>query len=197
MNHTVTTLTPDAIEARLAALPRREIAHRGAPAAVLVALCARGGEPHVLLTRRAKGMRHHGGQYAFPGGRCDAGDRDRVATALREAHEEVGIAPDDVRVLGMLDDFTTSTGFIVTPVVGWIAHPYAYVLSEREVALAVELPLRDFLSPQPARTLLHEGFRRIVMAFDVDGHFIWGATAAMLRDLARRLGPRPQPPRAP
>lgn len=197
MNHRVTTLTPDAIAARLAALPRRALTHRGAPAAVLVALCARAGETHVLLTRRARGMRHHGGQYAFPGGRCDEGDRDRVATALREAHEEVGIAPDDVRVLGMLDDFTTSSGFIVTPVVGYIAHPYPYVLSEGEVALAVELPLGAFLSPQPARTLLYEGFRRIVMAFDVEGHFIWGATAAMLRDLARRLGPLAQPPRAP
>lgn len=187
MTAAVGTLTPDAIAARLAATSRKVITHRGDPAAVLVALCDRDGEPHVLLTRRARGMRHHGGQYAFPGGRRDPEDRDAIATALREADEEVGIAPSDVRVLGMLDDFTTSSGFIVTPVVGWIAHPYAYRVNEREVALVVELPLRAFVTPQPARTLLFEGFRRIVMAFDVDGHFIWGATSAMLRDLARRL----------
>lgn len=180
-------LTPDVIAERLAREPRRVITHRGDPSAVLVAMCAREGEPHVLLTRRAKGLRHHGGQYAFPGGRRDPGDVDAVATALREADEEVGLAPSDVRVLGTLDDYTTSTGFIVTPVVGWIPHPYAYRLSEREVELAIELPLRAFLTPQPARTLLFEGFRRIVMAFDVEGHFIWGATSAMLRDLARRL----------
>ncbi len=184
-------LTPDAIAERLAALPRKAITHRGDPAAVLVPMCEREGEPHILITRRAKGMRHHGGQYAFPGGRRDAEDRDAVATALREADEEVGIAPADVRVLGMLDDYTTSSGFIVTPVVGWISHPYPYRLSEREVELAIELPLRAFITPQPARTLLFEGFRRIVMAFDVDGHFIWGATSAMLRDLARRLRQAP------
>lgn len=180
-------LTPDQIATRIAASPRKTITHRGDPSAVLVAMCERDDETHVLLTRRAKSLRHHGGQYAFPGGRRDAEDRDAVATALREAHEEVGIAPDDVRVLGMLDDYTTSSGFIVTPVVGWITHPYPYRLSEREVDLAIELPLRAFITPQPARTLLYEGFRRIVMAFDVEGHFIWGATSAMLRDLARRL----------
>jgi 8-oxo-dGTP pyrophosphatase MutT (NUDIX family) len=187
MTDAVAHLTPDAVAERLARHPRKVITHRGEPAAVLVAMCERDGEAHVLLTRRASGMRNHGGQYAFPGGRRDPEDRDAVATALREAHEEVGIAPGDVRVLGLLDDFTTSSGFIVTPVVGWIAHPYPYRLSEREVAMAVELPLRAFVAPQPARTLLFEGFRRIVMAFDVDGHFIWGATSAMLRDLARRL----------
>ncbi len=182
-----TRLTPDAVAARLASQPRKVLTHRGDPAAVLVPLCERDREAHVLLTRRASHLRHHGGQYAFPGGRRDEGDRDAVETALREADEEVGIAPGDVRVLGLLDDYTTSSGFIVTPVVGWIPHPYPYKLNEREVAMAVELPLRAFITPQPARTLLFEGFRRIVMAYDVDGHFIWGATSGMLRDLARRL----------
>lgn len=184
----MTALTPEAVAARLGSQPRRASPLRGRPAAVLVPLLDRGGETCVLLTRRAEGLRKHGGQYAFPGGRRDEGDRDAVATALRESEEEVGIAPSDVRVLGLLDDYITSSGYVVTPVVGWIPHPYAYRPSEGEVALVLELPLQAFLTPQRARTLLFEGFRRIVMAFDVEGHFIWGATASMLRDLARRLG---------
>lgn len=181
------TLTPDEVSARLAAAPRRVSAMRARPSSVLVALTERGGENAVLLTRRAATLRKHGGQYAFPGGRRDEGDADAVATALREAQEEVGVEARDVRVLGLLDDYITTSGYVVTPVVGWIPHPYPYRPNAAEVDLVLELPLQAFLAPQRARTLLFEGFRRIVMAFDVEGHFIWGATASMLRDLARRL----------
>jgi 8-oxo-dGTP pyrophosphatase MutT (NUDIX family) len=184
---TMTLLDADEVAQRLARLPRTERVLKGERAAVLIPLFDRGGDTHVLLTRRAATLRKHGGQYSFPGGRSDEGDRDATHTALREAHEEVGIAPDDVRVLGLLDDYHTSSGFVVTPVVAWIPHPYAYTPNAREVDRVVELPLHAFLVPQRARTLLFEGLRRIVMAFDVEGHFIWGATAAMLRDLARRL----------
>ncbi len=182
----------DRIAAQLASLPRRALTWRGTRAAVLVALCGQETsheEPRVLLTKRAAGMRHHGGQYAFPGGRCDPTDRDAIHTALREADEEVGLDPSRARVLGMLDDHTTSTGFLVTPVVAWVEGPVVWRRSEVEVAEVLELPLRAFLTPQPARTLAGEGFRRIVMAYEVDGHFIWGATSSMLRDLARRLAP--------
>lgn len=160
---------------------------RGRAAAVLVGLLDRDGETCVLLTRRASHLRKHGGQYAFPGGRCDEGDRDAAATALREADEEVGLRPSDVQVLGLLDDYVTSSGYVVTPVVGWVPFPYAYRAAPEEVDVVLQLPLAAFLTPQRARTLAFEGLRRIVMAFDVDGHFIWGATASMLRDLARRL----------
>jgi 8-oxo-dGTP pyrophosphatase MutT (NUDIX family) len=180
-------LGPEEIARRLGTSPRKTIGHRGDPAAVLIALFERNGETSLLLTRRARHLRKHGGQYAFPGGRRDPGDDSTVATALREAHEEVGIVSSDVRVLGALDDYTTSSGFIVTPVVGWIAHPYVYRTNPQEVEYIAELPLQSFLQPQPARTLWFEGFRRIVMAFDVEGHFIWGATASMLRELVRRL----------
>ncbi len=181
-------MTPDEVAARLGAHTRKVSTYSGRPAAVLVPLLTRNGEAHVLLTKRSDDLRKHRGQYSFPGGKCDEDDRDAVATALREAEEEVGIAPGDVRVLGLLDDYNTVTDYVVTPVVGWIPHPYAYRPNAREVAYVVELPLRAFLQPQRARTLLFEGLRRIVLAFDVDGHFIWGATASMLRDLARTLG---------
>lgn len=180
-------LTPDEIEARLARSPRRAAAVRGRPAAVLVPLLERCGETCVVLTKRASTLRKHAGQYAFPGGRRDEGDRDATATALREAEEEVGLAPRDVRVLGALDDYLTTSGYLVTPVVGFVPHPYPWRPSADEVERVVVLPLDAFVTPQRARTLLFEGFRRIVMAFDVEGHFVWGATASMLRDLARRL----------
>jgi 8-oxo-dGTP pyrophosphatase MutT (NUDIX family) len=120
--------------------------------------------------------------------RRDEGDADLVATALREAHEEVAIEPADVRVLGMLDDHVTSTDFVVTPVVGWIPHPYAYRADPAEVALVVELPLSAFATPPSARTVRAGDRRRIVLPFEVAGHPVWGATAAMLRELAARLG---------
>ena len=118
---------------------------------------------------------------------ADRGLRSRAKGLLREAHEEVGLRPEDVRVLGLLDDYVTSSGYVVTPVVGWVPHPYVYRAAPEEVDVVLQLPLAAFLTPQRARTLAFEGLRRIVMAFDVEGHFIWGATASMLRDLARRL----------
>lgn len=182
---------PEEVEARLAARPRATRAGRGeVPAAVLVPLLRRDGVAHVMLTQRQASMRHHGGQFAFPGGRRDEGDRDAVATALREAYEEVGLEPAAVRVLGMLDDHVTSTGFVVTPVVGWIPSGLRYRVSAAEVAQVVELPLAAFSAPPRARTVAASGHRRIVLPFEVQGHLVWGATAAMLRELAARLSAR-------
>lgn len=180
-------ITPERVEARLAVRPRRLVGGELRPAAVLVGLLERAGEAHVLLTRRSENLRVHSGQYAFPGGARDADDADAVATALREAHEEIGLRPGDVRVLGLLDDHPTITGYVVTPVVGWVPHPYEYAPSPHEVALVAELPLRAFLQPRRAYTLRFEHFRRIVLAFDVEGHFIWGATASILASLAELL----------
>ncbi|MEZ4392439.1 MAG: CoA pyrophosphatase [Polyangiales bacterium] len=182
---------PDEVEARLGARARVVRAGRGeVPAAVLVPLLRRDGAAHVMLTLRQAAMRRHGGQFAFPGGRRDEGDRDAVHTALREAHEEVGLDPAAVRVLGMLDDHSTSTGFVVTPVVGWIPSGLRYRLSEDEVAQVVELPLAAFSALPRARTVAAQGHRRIVLPFEVQGHLVWGATAAMLRELAARLAAR-------
>jgi 8-oxo-dGTP pyrophosphatase MutT (NUDIX family) len=181
---TLDAITPDELARRLAARTRDAATLPGRPAAVLAALSRHSDGPHVLLTKRTEGLRTHGGQYALPGGRADPDDDSAVATALREAHEEVGIDPADVRVLGLLDDQRTTSGYVVTPVVGWIRHPYPFRLSPDEVALALELPLRAFVAPPRPRTLLAAGLRRLVPSFDVGGHVIWGATARILRNLA-------------
>lgn len=179
---------PDEVEARLKARPR--VARPGVnevPAAVLVPLLSRAGASHVLLTQRHPSLRHHGGQWSFPGGRRDHGDLDAVATALREAHEEVGVDPLCVRVLGLLDDHITSTGFVVTPVVAWLSSAAPYRLNPIEVAQVGEFPLAAFSAPPRARTLSAGAHRRIVLPFEVQGHLVWGATAAMLRELVARL----------
>src|SRR5262249_36600278 len=104
-------------------------------AAVLVPLLAVDGEPSLLFTRRASGLPHHQGQVAFPGGRHEPGaDADLAATALREAHEEIGLAPADVHLLGALDDIeTVSTRFVITPFVGVVPWPYDFHPCPREV----------------------------------------------------------------
>lgn len=189
-------LNPDELATRLAAHARTRVRAQatdtGRPAAVLVGLLDHDGETHVLLTRRAEHLREHGGQYAFPGGQRDATDADAVATALREAREEVGLAPDAVRVLGLLDDTLTLTNYVVTPVVAWLPHPYGYTPDAREVALVVDLPLQRFAEPRRARTLRFPGYRRIALGYPVDGHFVWGATATILRDLVAFITRSPE-----
>lgn len=177
----------DDVARKIAARPRVTLSGPR-PASVLVALMQRDDGVAVLLTRRPATMRNHAGQYAFPGGLRDADDADEVATALREAHEEVGIAPHDVDVLGVLDDRDTTTGYVMTPVVGWIRHPYAYAPNPREVEYVTELPLRAFFAPRRARTLQLPTHRRCALGWDIDGHFVWGATAWVLYDLTVRLG---------
>lgn len=183
-------MDPDELEHRLATHPRLESAARLRHAGVLVALSRPPGEPapRVLLIQRTDQMRHHGGQYAFPGGARDDADATVIGTALREAHEEVGLAPDEVRVLGLLDDQATISGFVVTPVVGWIPHTCALRPSAAEVTRIVQLPLTAFLAPPLALVTPGDGMRRIVLVYDVDGHFIWGATASILAGLARVIG---------
>lgn len=182
-------IEPDELERRLAARQRTPSAAKGRAAAVLIPLFQQNDSVRVLLIKRTETVRHHKGQYALPGGSRDAGDDSVVQTALREAHEEVGIVPADVRVLGLLDDLVTITGFVVTPVVGWVPHPYAYRIDPNEVALVAELPLNEFVTPPKARTLLGEGLRRLVLSYDIDGHFIWGATASIMRNLATVVRP--------
>jgi 8-oxo-dGTP pyrophosphatase MutT (NUDIX family) len=142
-------------------------------AAVLVPLFERDGEVHVQLVRRPETMRNHGGQVAFPGGKIDPEDESLRATALREADEELGIGPASVDVLGALDDCPTSTGYIVTPWVGWLADNLTLRPNPEEVARAFAPPLRAFLEP-PEGILPWHGWT-------VDGEHVWGATAAMLR----------------
>ena len=164
-------------------------------ASVLVPLVDR-GELMVLLTQRTAHLYDHPGQISFPGGRAEAADRDAVDTALREAQEEIGLAPDFVHVLGALPLYTTGTGFIVTPVIALVDPGFTVVADSFEVAEVFEVPLRFLMTPGNHRW--HEvdwaGARREYLSMpwphpsaEREPYFIWGATAAMLRNLYRLL----------
>jgi 8-oxo-dGTP pyrophosphatase MutT (NUDIX family) len=159
------------------------------PAAVLILLIARETGHTVLFTRRADHMRRHAGQIAFPGGRCEAGETPWAA-ALREAHEEVGIDPGGVRLLGLSTHFRTWTGFHITPVVGVIDTPGPLVLNPSEVAEAFEVPLAFLMDPanfERRRRDLPPGPPRWLYALTWRNWEIWGATAAMLHALQMRM----------
>lgn len=170
------------------------------PASVLVPLVMR-EQPSVLLTQRTSHLKKHAGQISFPGGRSEPSDPDAVATALREAQEEVGLAPERVQVLGSLPTYTTGTGFIVTPVVGLIEphgqerEQLALRADPSEVEDIFEVPLSFLMDPRfhQRRALDLAGTRLEFFAMPWTSHvndkeyFIWGATAAMLRNLYRFL----------
>jgi len=159
------------------------------PAAVLIGLIPRADGFQVLLTRRTEGLRHHGGQISFPGGRIETEDSDPVAAALREAHEEVGLAPSLTSPLGFLDPFVTITGFHVFPVVAQISLEYVPLLDPGEVAEAFEVPLDFLLDPANERRTEVEylGRMRPLIEFGYRHYRIWGATAAMLVNFRERL----------
>ena len=163
--------------------------HALCAAAVLVGLVDRGAGEHVLLTRRHEGLRHHGGQISFPGGRIEASDADPVAAALREADEEIGLRPAQARVLGYLDSFTTITGFHVYPVVAQVAPDFVARRDPSEVEEVFEVPLSFLLEPGNARRVELEfrGARRSVLEFQFQDWRVWGVTAAMLVNLRQRL----------
>ncbi|MEZ5668843.1 MAG: CoA pyrophosphatase [Alphaproteobacteria bacterium] len=157
------------------------------PAAVLVPVLRRDDEDMVLFTVRHRRLKRHAGQISFPGGRMDPDDRDAVATALRETHEEIGLPPEAVRVLGALDCYVTRTGYRVTPVVGVIEVPPALVLCDDEVEEAFEVPLSYVLDPrnQMRETWDGDGRRGQFYAIRFGARYIWGATAGMLVSLGQ------------
>ena len=158
-------------------------------AAVLVPVIARTQGPAVLFTRRTEHLAQHAGQISFPGGGAEACDRDAVATALRETQEEVGIGSTLVRPFGFLDCFETISSYCVTPVVADIDPAYVPVLEAGEVAEAFEVPLAFFLDANNLRRrrIDWRGKPRDVFEFHYNGKMIWGATAAMLLSLVRRM----------
>jgi 8-oxo-dGTP pyrophosphatase MutT (NUDIX family) len=174
------------IERRLAAYRARSVEPVGPlKAAVLLALYERDGVLHVVLTKRTDRVEMHKGEISFPGGACELDDADCEATALREAEEEIGLAPGDVRVIGRLDEAITISHFHVTPYVGVIdvaRSPYAWRPQEREVAEVLEVPLGhlldasclvDFPVEREGRTEMRQGYK-------FGEHVIWGATGRML-----------------
>jgi 8-oxo-dGTP pyrophosphatase MutT (NUDIX family) len=167
-------------------------------ASVLVPLVQRDEGLAVLLTQRTDHLTDHPGQVSFPGGRAEPEDADAVATALREAHEEIGFQPGQIDVIGQLPTYTTGTGFIVTPVVGLVQPDFSIQIDPFEVAEVFEVPLSFLMDPANHRWHVVEvdGSKREFLSMPWAGvdaagqprrYFVWGATAAMLRNLYRFL----------
>lgn len=176
---------------RALALPRTEpAATSGIAAAVLVPIFERGGDLHLLYTTRSAALPTHAGQVSFPGGRHAAADPSLLATALRETHEEIGLAAGDVDVLGRLDPIHTfSSNFLITPFVGRIPYPHALRIDAREVDDAFSVPLDALLDPATtvAETWTIDGRAIPVTAYRHDGRTIWGATQRITASLVDLL----------
>lgn len=157
------------------------------PAAVLIAVVER-PDPTIILTQRPNSMRDHPGQVAFPGGKLEAGE-DAVAGALREAQEELAIVPDAVRIIGTSDLYHTGTGFAVTPVLGVVSPDIAITPDPREVAAWFEAPVSLLLDPDAwtPRSAMWKGQERQYLDMDYEGFRIWGVTAAIIMNLAKRV----------
>jgi 8-oxo-dGTP pyrophosphatase MutT (NUDIX family) len=158
------------------------------PAAVLVPIILH-AEPSLLLTRRTSHLKKHAGQVSFPGGRIDPEDKDAVATALREAEEEVALDPARVEIVGRMDDYVTGTGYIITPVIGLLPPGLSFRASPNEVEAIFEFPFSVLLDPDaPRRQKQHtRGQWREYWVWPHPDHFIWGATAAIMYHLAGKL----------
>ncbi len=165
------------------------------PAAVLVPLVMHVSGLTVLLTERTAHLSSHAGQVAFPGGRTEPHDASPVATALRETEEEIGLARAHVEIIGQLPEYITGSGFAVTPVVGLVESAHTLRIDDNEVAEVFEVPLAFLMDPANHQRRVYEwddGAQRGFLAMpwrrpDGREHFIWGVTAAMLRNLYRFL----------
>ena len=189
-------MLPDRLRAALAAPPVQAPLEGDFPelraeadiaAAVLIAITER-QEPGVILTVRREHMRTHAGQIAFPGGRLDAGE-DATKAALREAYEELVLNSDAVEVIGAIEPYRTVTGYVVTPVIGVVPPDLPLRPHEHEVADWFEAPLAFLLDPrnQHYRSALFQGQTRHYYEILWNERRIWGATAAMIVNLSRRL----------
>ena len=168
----------------------RPTSSRLRPAAVLIPVVFRPGGGKVILTRRPEFLKHHPGQVAFPGGKIETSDSGPVAAALREAREEIGLDPEAVDVIGTIPDHVTVTGFRVTPVIGIVAGPYRPGPFSGEVEEVFEVPLAHVLDPGNYRIAARDwrGERRLYYIVPYGPHYIWGATARMLRMLVACVG---------
>ncbi|HYO59917.1 CoA pyrophosphatase [Archangium sp.] len=180
----------DALESHLASRLPRALNLSGRvlrESSVLVPLLVREGTPHILFTKRPITLRHHAGQYSFPGGSRDPQDATPLHTALRETQEELGIDVSGVRVLGALDEVPTPSEFRIQPFVGVIPHGLEYRPNPDEVEFILEVPLEALIDPA-----IHRTEHRVVrgVEYEVDfytygSHVIWGATGHILRNLLR------------
>jgi 8-oxo-dGTP pyrophosphatase MutT (NUDIX family) len=189
------TLSADWLRQRFAAAAvpttRSELAETTdlIPAAVLVPIVLRPTAITVLLTQRTAHLRDHAGQVSFPGGRCEPDDANSIATALREANEEIGLKSGQVEIIGSLDEYRTGTGFSVTPVVGLVTPPLDLKLDDFEVADVFEPPLEFLLRAEnfSRHQVEYRGALREYWAVPWQDRYIWGATAGMLVNLRELL----------
>ena len=152
------------------------------PAAVMLLLYRKDGEYCVLLNKRSMTVEHHKGEMSFPGGARDPEDADFEATARRETHEEMGISPDDITILGRLDDNVTRSNFLVKVFVGTIPYPYEFLPSSIEIAEVVEIPIGVLRDPATLRwdSRIEDGERVAVRSYGYQQHLVYGATAKIL-----------------
>ncbi|MBE2320316.1 CoA pyrophosphatase [Solirubrobacter sp. CPCC 204708] len=161
--------------------------------AVLVPLFTdHAGRLHAVFTKRREDLSRHAGEISFPGGRRDPGE-SLEETALREAHEEIGLPPSEVDVIGALVPVgTVATDYAIYPFVGLIEPGFAWVMQETEVAEVLELALDDLVAGHSLKRMVRRGIAFRTDVYEVDGHMVWGATSRILTDLLNRLevGPR-------
>jgi 8-oxo-dGTP pyrophosphatase MutT (NUDIX family) len=189
-------LSVDALRARIAAVLNRGrrtlVLGDRVPAAVLVLFVYRGGVPALVFGKKTEDVPHHKGQFSFPGGVVRSSDASVVATALREAQEEIGLDPADVDVLGVLDDVpTTVTSFVITPVLGLARTEPSFHPDGREIERVIEIPLAHLLEPHAFREEQweREGVKRPVVFVSYREDVVWGTTGRILRELLDALFP--------
>jgi 8-oxo-dGTP pyrophosphatase MutT (NUDIX family) len=164
--------------------PAPIISHDETLASVLIPVFENQTGPHIVLTKRTTKVKYHRGEISFPGGMYEDSDGHSMKTAIRECHEEIGVKPDDIEIIGRLDDEKTLTGFIITPYVGLIPYPYDFKPNPGEVNYLIYLPVDYLLHSRPSAEMAeHAGRKERVSAIYYNNERIWGATCRILLKL--------------
>jgi len=186
-------MTKEGIRKALSERQKRVEDPRGfVPAAVLLPLFEKGGDYHLVFTKRTETVNYHKGQFSFPGGRTHPEDKSLLDTALRETWEEIGLPPKDADVLGELDDIATyTTGFIISPFVAMIPFPHTFIANPAEVDEIIEVPLPILRDKKNfAQEMLEVDGRPIMQYFyHYRDHVIYGATARIVKHFLEVVGP--------